>query len=254
MKLAIVFMLLVALLGLVQSAPTAQEMIKAINVIRANAKSYIPFHDMQRGGADKKGRDCTRTVTKADGTTAQETYFDACYDRTRKYLNEMPPLPPLAENIVADLAAWKHSKCLSEGRCSGHKSADGSGPASRLSELLPSPRGMMLNEAIGGDMSYDGVNPTTDQILFGWIGEGCCGTPGSEGHRDRLFRTNTQKNQDGCGSYDKKWVNDKGKTVIMTTTTCMGVTPKITLGEHAIPQLAEAGLSMAVNNVGYTGV
>lgn len=254
MKLAVVFMLLVVLLGIVQSAPTSQEMIKAINVLRANAKSYIPFHDMQRGGADKKGKECTRTVKQADGTSVQETYFDPCYDRTREYLNNMPSLAPLKENIVADLAAWKHSKCLIEGRCNGHQSEDGSGPASRLSVLLPTPRGMMLNEAIGGYMTYNGVPPTTDQILFGWIGEGCCGTPGTEGHRDRLFRTNTQKNQDGCGSYDKKWINDKGNTVILTSTTCMGVTPLITLGEHAIPQLAEAGLSMAANNVGYTGV
>ena len=217
--------ILAVLLFASTNALTAQNIIAAVNFARKNPK--VIAQKIQAQYPNMRG-------TANDAT---------CYSDAIAFLNAQAPLPPLRENLAADLSTWLHSRyCVQVLKTISHTGAGNSNPVSRL-EALATGVGA-LNENIALTFKPNTVYPTAQEFIIMWITD--CGVP-NRGHRTNMFSTHLTHL--GCGVFQGPMTG----TWIGTVATCMG-TNTVVIKPEALKKLAEAGLSPVRNGAGFTGV
>ena len=214
------------------NALTAQDMIRAVNfarrnplIIRDRIKALYPNMD---------------GIGVADPT---------CYADAIKFLSVQSPIHVLAESITADLSTWNHSKyCVTVLNKMSHAGFEGSGARDRLEDLGNwQSCSWAYNENMAITYKKDTSYTSADEVVIMWIAD--CKVLG-RGHRANVFDRDVSHL--GCGVFQGPMTKN-GVPMTGTVYTCNGVT-RIALKEESKAKLAEAGLSLAKNDVEFTGV
>ena len=207
------------------NALTAQKIIAAINFARKYPK--IIAQRIQAQFPNTKGWDIDPT----------------CYSDAITFLNAQAPLPPLKENLAADLSTYLHSKyCAQVFKGLTHRGVGNSDAGSRLAEVATGGGGW--NEIIAEICRPNPVFPPAEEYIMMWIND--CSVP-SRGHRNSIFATYVT--HIGCGAAmappNGPWYS--------TVVTCMGTNAAV-IKPEARSRLAEAGLCQYRNGYEFTGV
>ena len=213
---ALLIIALFALCGLSYQL-TAQQIIQAVNKARVRPSYYADLIRAQYTGKGIRG-------TSNDPN---------CYKEAEDYLRARTVLPAYIESIVADLASWRHSKWMKETGTFSHTGISASNPKTRLDWVGTWPTAAYgYNENI----AWFSAGATAEAYVVLWITD--CGVT-SRGHRNNIFSTTVQ--QYGCADFSYY-------------ATCVGTQPINLQAAVTDADLTAAGLSKAVNNVGYKGV
>ena len=216
MKVALLALVLLCSIGLSQQL-TAQQVIQAVNKARTNPVYYANLINSQYTSKNIKG-------TSNDPN---------CYTEAETFLRAKVPLTAYTESIVADLAAWRHSKWMKETGTFSHTGLSGSNPKTRLDWVGTWPTAAYgYNENI----AWFSAGATAEAYVVLWIAD--CGIA-SRGHRNNIYSTTVQ--QYGCADFSYY-------------ATCVGTQPINLQAAITDADLTAAGLSKAVNGVGYKGV
>ena len=215
------------------NALTAQDMIRAVNFARMN-----PLIIRDRIKAKYPNMD---GIGIADPT---------CYADAIKYLSVQSPRLPLAESITADLSTWIHSKyCVTVLNKMRHAGEEGKGIQAKLLDVgYWESCSYAYNENMAITYKNDTSYTPADEIVMLWITD--CSVQ-HRGHRTNVFASYVSHL--GCGVFQGPMTTKKGVTMTGTVYTCTGVRG-IALKEESQAKLAEAGLSLAKNDVEFTGV
>ena len=212
------------------NALTSQDIIAAVNFARKN-----PLIIRDRIQAQ---------FPNMTGTARDKT----CYADAIKFLSVQASLPPLSENIGADLAAWKHSRYIAETLKSvSHTGEGGSSVKDRILAVGEWVSCWRYSENIAATYKQDAAYPPADEFVQMWIID--AGVY-NRGHRNNIYDIKLE--QQGCGVFQSS-MNPNGVLYTITVVTCDGV-KGYAIKEAAKAQLEEAGLSMAKNGAGFTGV
>ena len=213
---ALLIIALFALCGLSYQL-TAQQIIQAVNKARVRPSYYADLIRAQYTGKGIRG-------TSNDPN---------CYAEAEGAMRAQGPLRGLGENLVADLAAWRHSNWMATTKIFSHTGVGGSSPKTRLEAVGAWPSAAYsYNENI----AWFSAGATAEAYVVLWITD--CGVT-SRGHRNNIFSTTVQ--QYGCADFSYY-------------ATCVGTQPINLQAAVTDADLTAAGLSKAVNNVGYKGV
>ena len=212
------------------NALTAQCIIKAVNFARKN-----PLIIRDR-------------IQAKFGNMTGPAHDPTCYTDAINFLSVQPPLKPLRENIGADLAAYKHSKYIVQNLNQiSHTGEGGSSVKDRILAVGQWIACWGYSENIAATFRQDAAFISADEFVQMWIVDE--GVP-SRGHRTNIY--NARMTEQGCGIYQGLMKPD-GVTYTGTVVTCDGV-KGYSINPVGIAQLPEAGLTMAKNGVGFTGV
>ena len=212
------------------NALTAQAIIAAVNFARKN-----PLIIRDR----IKAQFPNMTGTASDAT---------CYSDAINFLSVQAPLPPLAEDPTADFVTWDHSRyCVRTLNKISHTGAGGSNPGDRLKTAGIFNGAWSYNENIAVTYRQNTDYPPADEFIIMWITD--CGVA-SRGHRANIYSTKVDRQ--GCGVFQGP-MTASGMPFTGTVVTCAG-TKGLAIKEETKVKLAEAGLSMDKNGLGFTGI
>ena len=197
----------------------AQDFIRAINKVRANPKAYADYVKVTYLDKGVNG-------TKGDPMV----YFNL-----EAQMRNLEPRPPLIEKIACDLAAWRHADWMATNKIFAHRGINGSSPQARLLYIGKFEKTGKTDESIAGA----GGRPTAEFFVNMWLTD--AGTP-SRGHQRMLLSLKPPRvSTIGCGY-------SRGNAV------CVTADPIDLLPTITDEDLAQAGLSRAVNGVNFTGL
>ena len=216
MKVALLALVLLCSIGFSQQL-TAQQLIQAVNKARTNPLYYAGLINSWYTSKGVLGK--TNDVN--------------CYKEAEDFLRAKTPLTAYKESIVADLAAWRHSKWMKETGTFSHTGISASNPKTRLDWVGTWPTAAFgYNENI----AWFSAGATAEAYVVLWIAD--CGVT-SRGHRNNIYSTTVQ--QYGCADFSYY-------------ATCVGTQPINLQPAVTDADLTAAGLSKAANGAGFTGV
>ena len=214
------------------NALTSQDIIRAINLARKNPHTIRDKIKAKYGNMPGPASDPT------------------CYTDTINFLNVKPGLPPLVENMCADLSAWQHSKfCVKVLNKIDQIGERGTTPFTRVFDNGWWFGNAAVHEMIAQILRPDAIYPSADDFVMLWITD--CGNPTTKLHRAKVFETVLP--EIGCGVYQGP-MTENGKTLTGTVATCDGVAQGLVIRKMVEWQLPEAGLTKATNSMRFTGV
>ena len=215
MKVALLALVLLCSVGFSQQL-TAQQLIEAVNFARVYPIDYA-------------NRINSWYTSKGILGTANDPN---CYAEAESFLRSRAGLQPYQESLVADLAAWRHSKWMKETGTFSHTGLSASTPRTRLEWVGTWPTAAL---ALNENIAWFSAGATAEAYVVLWIAD--CGVA-SRGHRNNLFSTTVS--QYGCADFSYY-------------VTCVGTLPINLQAAVTDADLAAAGLTKAVNGVGFTG-
>ena len=195
---------------------TAQQLIQAVNKARVTPVFYA-------------NQIAALYTSKGILGTANDAN---CYAEAENFLRAMTPLAALQESIAADLSAWRHANWMATTKTFSHTGANGSTPLTRIQAVGSWASGMGYTENI----AYYTASVPAETFVLLWLTD--CGLS-TRGHRNNIMSATAPYL--GCG--------ESGMYV-----TCDGAKQLNLLSTVTTADLTAAGLSQAVNGVGYTGV
>ena len=222
MKLLLIIAILVhiALASTVTVRPphqlTAQDLIRAVNKVRINPSSYADFLVELHISKGVNG-------TKND----PQVFVDL-----EKELRSMAPLPPLVEDLAIDLSAWRHANWMATKKIFSHRGPNGTMEQSRIMEVGD----FIGSKLTSGSIAFAGGRPTPELFVGMWLDD-----LNQLARLHRKFVLSQSRPRIGCG-YSAGYVS-------CVTSFEVKLHKNITKDD-----LAQAGLSKAVNGVGFTGV